>query len=307
MLPFPTLFALAIAPPPPSPDWDALKLPRAVRLSALGYNNGEDEPFDRIIAEIGPDWVRSEQHLSEGAFGFRLFDLTHDTTQESLTFNTASNRGRRTKSFQVARISRTEGIVTPLGFIRVAKHYQHNGGVFKASLEGENVVYAFALPPETGLSRVELVIDSESYEMREVRLPGDAKSGLARYSEWRQLPDGTRHPMKIVSISEYRLRDRNGVSTRESRVESMELLDPARGPTGYDLPASAQVIDEVRRVIAEGPGMTTGALPSTPASPAIPSALTQSRFPWELLVVAVGSLLIVIAGVAWRRKACNSG
>ena len=301
------MFVLAIAPPPASPDWDAIRLPQAVRLSALGYNNGEDEPFDRIIAEIGPDWVRSEQHLSEGSSGFRLFDLTHDTSRESLAFNIPSNRGRRTRRFQVARISRTEGLLTPLGFVRVAKHYQHDGGVFEASLEGGNVVYAFEPPPETGMSRVELVIDSESYEMREVRLPGNVKSGLARYSDWRELPDGTRHPMKTVSISKYRLRDGDAVSTRESRVEAMELLDPDRGPTSYDLPPYAQVIDEFQWVGAGGLPTTTRTPPSTTASPAVPSSLPQRPFPWELLAVTVvGSVPIVIAVVAWRRRVCKS-
>jgi hypothetical protein len=296
------LAVILSAPQPGAIDWDSLRLPQAVKVTAIGYNNGKfEEPYDKIIAEVGPEWVRSEQHLWQGSFGYRMFDFTYDTIGESLIFNFDSRRGRRWDSFRRTGISRVERLVTPLGFVRVARRVQSLGGTIAHTTEGDNDVYSYEAPA-SGLPAVEIVVDRPSREIREVRLPTKRNPARVTYDEWRQLADGTRHPSRIRFTVE-----ENGalVLDREERIESLELLDAHAGPSSYSLPEQAEIVDEAKGVVVDGRGVTIGTLPESPASGGAGSPLRQLN--WNMISVAGGTGLILCAGVAWQRRRARSG
>lgn len=275
-------------------DWESMRLPDAVRIEAVGYNVAQGtEPFDKIIAEIGPEWVRSEQHLWEGSFGYRMFDFTYDTNETSLIFNFDSKQGRRWDSFRRSSISRVERLVTPMGFVRVARRIEADGVPIRQSAEGDFVVYAFEAP-ERGLPVVEIVVHPSTREVREVRMPTKVNPAVVRYADWRPLPDGTHHPWSIRFTVE---EGGKQLIDRRTEVQKVELLDPLAGPSSYTLPAGAEIVDESRGELVDGSGNTLGIIPAAAANGA-----ADSRVSWNALVVAVGVAMMFLAGLSWQRR-----
>ncbi|MBC7772528.1 MAG: hypothetical protein H7210_08555 [Pyrinomonadaceae bacterium] len=283
-------------------DWDKLKLPAAVKLEVLGYNDDKpDEPFDKIIAEIGPDWVRSEQHLWEGEFKFRLFDVTYDTMDESILCNLNTKRGRRTTRMSVSASSRCEFFITPIVYVRMAKLIERRSGKIETSEKDGLITYSFSLP-EGGVRLAEMVVDASSFEIREVRQPGTIKAGVEKYSDWKTLPDGSRHPLKIVSSFEM-----NGKfeGSRESRIASIELLKPDYVPARFKLPKDVEITDEIQGIVTNGEGTKIGTLEQTPKTQGAP---TKSDWNWDRFFVPGGVGLIAASGLVWyikRRRAGN--
>lgn len=286
------------------PDFDSLHLPAAVKIVALFYTNEKlDTPFCKFIAEIGPDWARSEQHLADGSFGFILKDFRFDTMEGSLAYSADTRRGRRSMRMSVAGFSSVEPMLTPIAYIRVAKLIQSRGGSVETRVDGGLVVYSFSAPA-SGMPHIEIVVDPESSEVREVRQPGAVKAFVTTYSNWEQLPDGTHHP-KNIRTEDFL----NGKHDRSDMtiIQSMELLDPKTGPTPYELPADASIFDELAGVVTDGSGKTIGQLVDfdTPPGGRIPKA--NSRGWANLGAIGGGVALIGLSAWLWRQRRRAAG
>lgn len=277
-------------------EWGRLKLPAAVRLEAIGYNdNAPDEPFDKIVAEIGPDWVRSEQYLWEGEFRFRLFDVTYDTMNESILCNLNTKRGRRTSRMSIVGSSRAESLVSPIVYVRMGRLAEQRGERVESSRRDGAITYSYTPAPASGIPRVEMVIDESTFEIREVRLPSPRSTSVDAYSDWKTLPDGTRHPMKVVSS--YKVSGAEG--SRESRVVSIELLKPDYVPARFRLPQDVQITDELRGVVTDGAGLSIGVIePSGQTTPGMAPPVRN----WDALLVPGGVTLIAASGLVWYVK-----
>ncbi|MBC7773649.1 MAG: hypothetical protein H7210_14235 [Pyrinomonadaceae bacterium] len=281
-------------------DWDRLKLPAAVRLEVIGYNDDKpDEPYDKIIAEIGPDWVRSEQHLWEGEFHFRIVDVTYDTMDESILCNLNTKRGTRGTRMSRLGSSRVESVVTPIVYVRMARLIERRGGRIDTSRQEGRVTYSYSPPPGTGIPRVEMVVDAASQEIEEVRMPGPRSTVVVTYFDWKTLPDGSRHPMRIVTnVSREDLKVK-----RDSVVTSIELLKPGYMPARFKLPQDVEITDEIQGFVTDGKGTRIGAIEQAQHVRGTGNGAGER---WDAFFVPGGAGLIAASGLAWyvqRRRA----
>lgn len=278
---------LAAAQPPqvpPAPDWDALRLPDAVAVVGVGFNNGDAEPFDKIVAEIGPSWARTEQHLRSGT-GFRLYETFRGEDVRSMRYCTESDTANASDQFRVVGAASAESLLSPVGYIRIARRFERDGGTIDRTLESGLFVYGLDLPRETGMNRTEIAIDPGTGRIVEVRHPSSIKPVVIRYSEWNELPDGTRHPTKIEWRGSIKLPDGTvNHSVRETRLESMRLLNADHGPSPLVVPDTARILNGDERPM------------TSPAPPLSGRTLGRALggVPWRLTLIGMAIVGIAI-------------
>jgi hypothetical protein len=300
------VFAVTFAQPTP----ESLDLPRGVKGWSERYNDSDadghidsDMPFCRDRFEIAWNWVRNEQHLPGGGFGWGVYDFTLDTMDQSLLYNAPRFKGTLDRRLSIMGNSRAETDFSPIGWLRTLRVRKDVGEDIRVHQEGRYTVYSCNTAYNQG--ELSVYIDESTRQIDKATLIDHKANGnhvVFHYMDWEPLPGGYHHPRRIeMSFKSQRAGD-GGATTY---IREIEALPEDAEPTPFELPERARIIDNIDHVVRNGLMEVIGPIEPDPPSPKTTStrrglraAMANPRnwFVWG----GVGALLL--AAVAWRLK-----
>ena len=302
----PSLIVLSVVLGQPTPE--SLDLPPGIKGWSEQFNdsdgdgtlNNTDLPFCQDRFEIAWDWVRTEQHRYNGSFGgWTIWNFTFDRKDQSLLYNVSTFRGKRTKRLDIMGNSRSETLLSPIGWLRTLHVRKDNGEKIDVRKEGRYTVYS--CDRAFNMGKLSVYVDEATKQIDKVVRDGKAKghSAVSEYLDWEPLPGGYHHPHRIKSYY-YNPDDAFGSTTF---IREIEVLPEDAEPTPYSFPERARFVDNIDHVTRNGLMEVVGPIEPDPPSPNTTStglrkvlANPRNWFVWG----GVGALLL--AAVAWRLK-----
>jgi len=264
------------------------KFPRAVRIEASAYVNGESEPNQKIQAELRPSSVLATSHRRMKPMGYVPDTLRYDSPSETIIFHPGTRRAQRLSPFlSLLGMSAVESIVSPYGFVRAMRHRAEKGEDVRLLTEGDLAVLA---APTGGVGVPALRIETERSSGRIVRVVYGEQ--VYRFSDYQPLPDGSEFPRRCETAVRVRGSD--------VAIESVVTYDRVEPIAPDDIPArpvfdDGVIIDDA---IADAVTDSTGKR--------IAPRQGATRSGWlgvspDAVLVGLGVLCLLGAGYAWRR------
>ena len=291
------------------PAWETISLPPGIAGKAEIYFGEEVytglaeplEPDQLFHFEIHREWVRSEQYLRDGSFGWQLFDFTMATYDDSVIYNFKSMRGSRFNRFALYGDSRSDNWLSPTGWIRMLHVRNKLGEPIHVESKDGLTIYSWQIAGGHGTFRVS--VESSGRVVHVERLyPGSKDVQVVyEYTDWVSLGEAGEHPQTIRSViyADKNIPNDEPLYTLIRIVEMKPLTEDAE-PTGYTLPIEAIITDRIDNVIRNGEGTIIGDLAeATEASTAGAGPNTPFRLSSGWLAGA-GVLMLVGAAVIWE-------
>lgn len=278
----------------PSTDHSTSRIPWGVRGELLvSAPNAPEVAVAKCRFEISRDWVRCDRWFSNGSLGWTFQDFTFDTAKELIGFDGPTRRGVRARMLADRGISRTDPEMSPICWVRIIEAQKAAGVRVEESRIGETLV--LTLPSPERLFTIEATIDRGELA-RVVRTDDASKERRSewRYLDWREFPDGTRHPWRIEA--DHTLPGPS-VAKELNLIQKLEPIGPGTAPSPYELPADIVIVDYIDNVQRDGRMNITGRIDPPSTQRAVSAASGAQTRGW---LVGGGMASLLGAAVVWN-------
>ena len=281
---------------------DNLCLPSGYRFEASIQISGTETVLGSREARVAvsSDWVRIEHHQVIEGVGKNLIDIRIGAEGATWIWNPPSFTIRRNGDFAQRRIIAGETDFSPIGVVRALRAVKTEGSESVLDPNTGAKTYRVMIVNQNRSGPVEIDIQNGRITSYRASFVGGRFYSQTTYEEWIELPDGSCVPTRIVSESFSGSSDepaiRNTVSVRDIRI-----IPPTTPPPSVSVPPEYTLIDEIEGVTKKSDGTVIAPIhypddqdPSNGRGAAGPKL--------NVILLASGVVLVILAGLIWRKK-----
>ena len=268
-----------------------LRLPAAVKLVSTSFNNQSTKPFDHITLQFGHDWVHAVHSQEWESIGLVPTELTYDSPQQSIIFETRRRNGEMNDRFRTTGSSRVDHL-SPVGMFRSVEMAASLGHSVQV-IPGSNIGEVSWLVEVKGMAQVLIRSNPRGIPRFEVRVGAEPAQIVDVFDDWIDIGSGYQHPTTIRSTI---LTSDGTRIDKLNRLDQFQVIPANQGPPALVLPKDAVIQDSVAGILRNPEGTEIGKM----------SAAVAANDGWvgrnRWLLVSVASMLTVVAGGLWIRK-----
>jgi len=275
------------------PDRSTVRLPPGVSVTATCvYRDDDTQPRIRYEVDVTEDWVQTRVFTLDGSVGKVLQQYMVDTLDGTTSFDPRNRRASKLSRLAETGNSSAD-FVSPIGALRTLETQSEQGREPVLVRRNGMLTYTVEVPrvaPEFVVS-----VDAGSGEVRRVAIRGPPdqpeNSVECEYLDWRELPSGSRHPMRVVVTT----RSPGFSSVRDITIDSLEILPSGLAPPEVELPADVLIENLDTGTLSYGDGR--------PAEEVSGESTGRRRgFSPRTWLAALGVGVLVLAGLVWQLK-----